>query len=699
MNHNIKTFVMALILTSCAHQKLAPYRPVRIITPEQLQADALNHHVELKIPYFEKTPNEIRESSRKALFKAERALNKIAQLTDEQISFETTLAEIDLIYWELSKVFSKFYFIMNTHPKKSMRNAAQKSFAAYEKWNIKNQYREDLYIIAQRLGEKELLLEGEEQKLYQETLRDYQRLGLHLPKQEQVKIQKIKNDLSELTRKFTQNKREWKEKISFSPADLTGIPQDQLAKYKKDRKGNYLVSPRVFSEISTIYKGADNEDVRRHAFSARHSVAKQKNLSLLKKIIVKRKELADLLGYKNWADFKTEVKMVKNSSQVFNFLQNLSQKIEDKFKQELLVLKSLKEKDSLKPVNLNSWDISYYNKKLLKEKYDLDTDKLRHFFTYQRSLNGVFAVYEHLFSINIYPVKGFYTWDPSVTLYAVYDQSTQKPLGLFYLDMFPREGKYSYFAQFDITPGRSKQRDRRPVVSLVCNFDPATDDAPSLLSLSHVETLFHEFGHVMHNILGQSQYAQHFGATVARDFVEAPSQMFEYFLKDKAILDSFAQNWRDPLKKIPEDFLKRYQKAQQATAGIGYKGQIAFGLLDMTLHSHPNPEALKDLQNFTNSILAKNYLPYPKESAFAASFTHLIGYDAGYYGYAWSDVIAADMASVFEKAPGKFLNQRVGRRLRDEVYSQGSSRDEALSVEKFLGRPYDSKAFLQNLGI
>jgi thimet oligopeptidase len=237
------------------------------------------------------------------------------------------------------------------------------------------------------------------------------------------------------------------------------------------------------------------------------------------------------------------------------------------------------------------------------------------------------------------------------------------------------------------------------VVSLVCNFPPPSPDAPSLLQHSDVETLFHEFGHAMHGILTRARFARFAGANVPRDFVEAPSQMLENWVWDKRVLDSFAADYRDPAKKIPPEILGQLKAAKFATYGSHYRRQLAFGLLDLTYHTQINAANAGDAVALGNRVLDEVFLPVPPATAMPAYFGHLMGYDAGYYGYAWADAIAADMATVFEQAPDGYFDTQAGRRLRDEVYAVGDSRDANVTIERFLGRPRSLEPFLKKIGV
>jgi thimet oligopeptidase len=274
----------------------------------------------------------------------------------------------------------------------------------------------------------------------------------------------------------------------------------------------------------------------------------------------------------------------------------------------------------------------------------------------------------------------------------VQDAASGAPMGAFYLDMFPREGKFNHFACFPQKLGGllADGSYDLPVAALLCNFPVPSADKPSLLTQDNVVTLFHEFGHVMHAMLSRSRFVGQTGFTVPRDFVEAPSQMLENWVWDKA----------DPSGKIPAETIAALVASRQATEGYATRRQLAYGLVDLSLHTVSAEQAAKmDIVAVTNATLARVTIAPPPDTAFVAYFGHLAGYDAGYYGYLWAKVMALDMASIFKAAPDGFLDAKVGRRLRDEVYGVGNTRDVAVSVEKFLGRPRSQDAYLEYVGI
>jgi len=316
-------------------------------------------------------------------------------------------------------------------------------------------------------------------------------------------------------------------------------------------------------------------------------------------------------------------------------------------------------------------------------------------------LDGMFNIYQSIFGLKFEKIAAPHKWIDDLQLYMVTDSSTGEPLGMFYLDMFPREGKFNHFAQFEIISGKllPDGKYQRPTVALLCNFTPPTADKPSLLTHQEVETLFHEFGHALHAIVTRAKYGRFAGTHVPGDFVEAPSQMLQNWVWDKKVLDTFAADYRDPSKKIPAEIIKKMNDAKLANAGVLYRRQFAFASLDLELHNQHAEDMPYDCVAISNPVLEKVFLPIDPSTTFVSYFGHLNGYDAGYYGYAWADAIAADMATVFEKAKNGYLDKQAGTKLRHEIYEPGDSRDAAVSIEKFLGRKQSIQPFLKKIGI
>ena len=534
-------------------------------------------------------------------------------------------------------------------------------------------------------------------------MRDYRRAGLALPPDKRKEVEELRKQLSNLGTDFEKNIVEVKAPVVFTKTELDGVP-DSFFSSPGVKTGDdaYTVMANVTWQFTTVEENARSEATRKKLYVIHDSLAKDTNVSVLNQMLTLRNKIALRLGYKSWADYQTETRMAKSGANAEKYINDLTAGIQPKFAAEISELGKMKTTETKDPAaKIYVWDWRYYTNQLKKQKYTVDAEALRVYFPFQKVLEGMFNIYQNIFGLKFEKISAPYKWIDDLQLYLVTDSATGEPLGMFYLDMFPREGKFNHFAEFDIIPGKllPDGKYQRPAVALLCNFPPPSADKPSLLSHQDVETLFHEFGHALHSIVTRAKYGRFSGTSVPRDFVEAPSQMLQNWVWDKKVLDTFAADYRDPSKKIPAETIDKMNDAKLASAGIFYRRQFAFAALDLALHD-PHPENQPyDCVATSNPILEKVFLPIDPSTTFVSYFGHLNGYDAGYYGYAWADAIAADMATVFEKSKQGYLDKQAGLRLRHEIYEQGDSRDVTVSIEKFLGRKQSVQPFLKNLGI
>src|SRR5436190_1184990 len=397
----------------------------------------------------------------------------------------------------------------------------------------------------------------------------------------------MRKELSRMTTDYESNITKAQKAVKFTRVELDGAPESFLEQIKTTND-EYIVMANITWHYLSVMDNAKRADTRKKLLIEHDNLAGAENIPLLEKILPLRDDIAKKLGYKTWADYQTEIKMVRNAATATDFLEKLKTGLQPKFDAELAEFRRLQIKETGDPNSqIQVWDWRYFSNQLKKERYNVDAEQLRVFFPYQHVLEGMFAIYQRIFDLKFDRVDAPYKWIGDLQLYAVSDAKTGEPLGLFYLDMFPREGKYNHFAQFGIIDGKLLPNGlyQRPVVALICNFPAPTKDHPSLMSHSDVETLFHEFGHAMHSILTRAKYSRFSGTSVPRDFVEAPSQMLENWVWDKKVLDSFAADYRDSSKKIPEDILAKLKEARLATEGTRYRRQLAFGLTDLALHT------------------------------------------------------------------------------------------------------------------
>ena len=671
-------------------------------TIEKFEERAYQYGVKLTIPDFPATADEVKAVTGIIIEELKQAGDEIAAVPDDQLTFENTFQAKDQAILMLYNKISPVYLSKNTSPDEALRQAASDAMKQFEEAEIEFNYREDIYKKLKAFSETDPILPPEDARLMKMTLTDYRRLGYDLPAEDRAKAEALKKKLTDLESDFTDNIRESNDSLVFTADELEGLNPSFLASIQTP-EGNYEIKPNVIGHIVQVYDYAKSEETRKKVYIARSSRAMDKNVPLLKEIITTRNELAKLLGYETWADYRLENRMAKNGATVASFLNNLSARLEPKFEAEKISLLKLKRQDTQNPeADLYCWDISYYEEMQNRISYQIDGEKLKQFFPYVKCLQGLFEVCETIYGIEITEIENPTLWDSNVSLYAVVDTATEKPLGLFYIDPFPREGKYNHFATFSVIDGAMLPNGvyQRPTSALVCNFQSPEGNQPSLLTYSEVETLFHEFGHCMHSLLTESRYHRFSGTSVPRDFVETPSQVLEYWLTDPEILHLFAADWKDQSIPLPDEWIQKLNEIDKAHSGIAYRRQIAFGLIDQTLHNKADiTETADHLMEVTNDIAARVAFPFPEGTAFVAAFGHLSGYDAGYYGYAWADVIAADFARQFEEAPDRYLDREVGMRLRKEVLEKGDSRDINESVRAFLGRDTEMDAFIDSLGL
>jgi thimet oligopeptidase len=667
----------------------------------EFQKRAAKFNSIISLPQFETSSNEIAASVQKTIANGNAALDRIGALDPKKVTFQNTIIALDDIGYQIGLTDNRLSVIKETSTNAVVRDTATEALKQLEEWSVGLDYREDVYRAVKAYADTKPKLKDEDAKLLYETVRDYRRAGLELPKPQRDEVERMRKDLSRLTTDYESNITKAEKKVKFTKAELEGVPEDFLQQIKTG-DDEYTVMANITFHYLAVMDNAKREDTRKRLITEHDNLARAENIPLLEKILPLRDNVAKKLGYKTWADYVTEVKMVKNAATAIDFLDQLKTGLQPKFDAELAEFRKIKVRETGDTnAQIQIWDWRYFSNQLKKEKYTVDAEQLRVFFPYQRVLEGMFNIYQSIFGVKFEAVEPPYKWIGDLQLYAVSDSKTDEPLGLFYLDMFPRTGKYNHFAQFGIIEGKllADGKYQRPTVALICNFPAPVNGKPSLLEHQEVETLFHEFGHAMHSILTRAKYARFSGTSVPRDFVEAPSQMLENWVWDKKVLDSFAADYRDPSKKIPAEILAKLKEARLATEGTRYRRQLSFGLMDLALHTQIHNDNAKEALPLSNKVLSDVFLPMVPDTAFVAYFGHLMHYDAGYYGYAWADAIAADMATVFEHAPNGYFDQSAGRRLRKEVYEVGDSRDVNISIEKFLGRKRSVEPFLERIGI
>jgi thimet oligopeptidase len=691
-------FFVVVFLTSVLSISAADMRTVDDFRDAAAKANAV-----LTVPDWEQTPDAVESMMKSAIAKGNRALDAIGAQDLKKATLKSTIVALDDLVYEATIAANRATIIKETNTDEKMRTAGENAVKVFQDWAVGIDYREDVYRAIKAFADTHPKLSGEDEKLLKETLRDCRRAGLSLDLESRKAVEDLRKRLAKLGTDFDTNIVSAKAPIVFTKAELDGVPDSFLsAPGVKTGDDAYTVMANVTWHYRTVMENAKSEATRKKLYIARYTLAKDTNVPVLNQMLALRNKIALRLGYKSWDDYQTEIKMAKTGDDAKRYIGDLVVGIQPKFASELAELQKMKADDTHDPkAKIDHWDWRYYDNQLVKQKYAIDKEALRNFFPFQKVLDGMFNIYQDIFGLKFYQIGTTQKWVDDLQLYVVTDSATGEPLGLFYLDMFPRDGKFNHFAQFEIIGGKllADGKYHRPTVALLCNFPPPSADKPSLMTHTDVETLFHEFGHALHSIVTRAKYGRFAGTHVPGDFVEAPSQMLQNWVWDKQVLDTFAADYRDPSKKIPAETIQKMNDAKLATAGVYYRRQFAFADVDLTLHDvHPSDKPY-DCVAMSNPVLQRVFLPIDQSTTFVTYFGHLNGYDAGYYGYAWADAIAADMATVFEKARNKYLDREAGLRLRHEIYEQGDSRDVSSSIEKFLGRRQSIQPFLKKLGI
>jgi len=658
------------------------------------------------LPEFEKTAQEVESAAAGAMTEANAIVAGVAALKPGEATFANCVVALDDAYFLVQNTLQRLDLLANVSPDENVRNQASASVVLLGGWQIDTTSRKDVYAVLRSYADTNPKLAGEDRRLLDDTLRTYQRNGLNLPDETRQQITALQKELAAQEALIQQNINAASADVVTVPAQqVRGIRENILAEYERDSQGNYVIPVGITYKNDLFMQFCPGEDARRTVFEARNSMAARANKAPMTDAVKKRAKIARLLGYASWADYRTETRMAGTAQHAIDFVQGLIYGLDPKFQAERDTLRRLKVSETgISTTRLEAWDVDYYQRILEETRYTLDMESLRKYFRYETVLNGMFRVFEKVFRLKIEYMSPPYVWSPKVQLVRISDAGTAEVLGYLYLDMFPRpdQGKYGHFAAFAVTKGKRLASGvyQRPTAALVCNFPEPSPDRPSLLAYDDVKTLFHEFGHALHEITTTAGYAAFSGMSVPVDFAEVPSQNLESWITDKRVLDQFAVNYQDPSDRIPAEVLSRIAEAKKAVIAHFYRRQLAFGKMDLLLHTKITPETDFDIIAYTNQVLAEVYLPFPEKSSNITTFVHLFGdYDAGYYGYAWADVIVADITSVFRDSPGGYMDAALGLRLRTEVYQPGNSRDVNESVVKFLGRPWNNKAFLKKLGI
>lgn len=636
---------------------------------------------------------EVTELCKASMEKAKKSLDQIAQVKESDRTVENTLLAFENTAAEMMNETTPLTFMGYVSTDKDVSAEGSDCEAAVGQFNIELGTRRDLYQAIEKAQTRNAL----EARLLKQTKEGFEQNGLKLSDEDLAKVRELKGKLSANENQFSTNLNADKTQVLFNAEELEGVPADYLADLKKDESGQLIVNTKE-SDYSLVMQSAVRAETRQKMMTGYFSRGGDVNTKLLSDSVQLRAQIAKLMGFKNWADYRTNGRMAENSQKVLGFLNGLKEKLAQSNAADFAKLLKFKQETVPAATSLDQWDVSYYSNQLQKRDYNLDKEKIREYFPADVVIAGMFQVYSKMLGVRFEQIKDANVWAENVQLYAIHDAADDHLIGHFYTDFFPRDGKYGHAAAFQVITGYQLKDGsyKLPVASIVANLTPPMNGKPSLLGHDDVETIFHEFGHIMHETLTKAQYASMSGASVAQDFVEAPSQMLENWVWDADILKSLSGHYLNHSEKLPNELLEKMIEVQSFNRGYQYTKQLLYALYDMTLHTQNEAvDVNKVYTDLYKQILGQEPLAGQQ---FPASFGHLMGgYDAGYYGYLWSEVYAQDMFTMF---PARDLTSpEVGGRYRKIILESGGTKDASELLVEFLGREPNSDAFFKKLGL
>jgi len=605
----------------------------------------------------------------------------------ESLTWDNTVGRLDEIVLELSVGGGFPYLMSHAHPDSKVREAGS---ACEPKMDA---FRTDLLLnprfanVIKRYASKNEPLQGVKGRLLKDLLRDFRRNGLELAPEQQARVREINSELTKLQQDFVENISKSVLKITVKPSQLAGLPDAFIEQRKPDEAGLVTLTTN-YPDYFPIVSYCDDRSVARDLTAKFDSRAAEANTPVLNRVLALRNEKAKLLGYQTWADYAIEPRMAQSSPAVRSFLDRLSKDLKEPAKKEYDQFAAEYRRLGHKVAGpIPNYERQYIEQKLRQRKFDYDSKKLSEYLEVTAVKNGIMSIAERLYGIEFVLQENAPKWHEDVQVYQVVDQGQK--LGKIYLDLHPRDNKYKHAAMFEIRPGKDLGNGEYlpPTAALVCNF-PKPGEVPALLAHTEVTTFFHEFGHALHHVLTRQPLASYAGTNTARDFVETPSQMFEEWAFRRESLDTFAKHHKTG-ELIPQDLYQALIKSRSFGRALHTERQVSLASLDFTFHTRPVP--FDTLAVFTEVMSKTQRFAYLPDTNFPATFGHLMGYDAGYYGYQWALVLAVDVLTRFEKEG--FMNPAVARAWRTEVLEQGAGEDENKLVERFLGRPHNLEAY------
>jgi thimet oligopeptidase len=588
---------------------------------------------------------------------------------------DLALSLFDDAFALLGNAAAQASLLRNVHPSAQAREAAERDEQEVDAAQTELSLDRGLYEALSRVDVSDA--DPATRWLVQKGLRDFRRAGVDRDDDTRARVQALREELVRIGQEFGRNVRDDAKEIRVDPSELAGLPEDWLRARPPGDDGKVRVTTDPTDYVPGV-TWAESAGLRERLWRLQRQRAHPKNLEVLSRMLSRRAELARLLGHPTWAAYATEDKMIGGEVQAAAFIERIADAAEARMRRDHADLLSRKQREVPGAGQVDPWDAAFYSERIKLERHGADARAARPYLEYGAVRDGILALTRRLFGIDYRRVEAPEAWHPDVEAFDVVEG--ERPLGRIWLDMHPREGKYKHFAQFTRVNGQAGRR--LPEGVLVCNF-PRPGEAPALLDLGEVRTLLHEFGHLLHHVLGgHTRWSAHSGVATEWDFVEAPSQLLEEWVRDPGVLRTFARHVETG-EPIPEELVRRLDEAEEFGKGLTVRQQTFYAAVSLELHRR-DPEGL-DTTALVAAMMGR-YTPFRhvEGTFFHESFGHLEGYSALYYTYMWSLVIAKDLFSVFQEEG--LLAPETSLRYRKAVLDPGGSRPAAALLRDFLGR-------------
>ncbi|KAG9944557.1 zincin, partial [Aureobasidium melanogenum] len=668
----------------------------------------------------------------------------LATVNPETATFSNVLLPLARNQNSVSRILPVLSFYEAVSTDEQLQDASTEAKKLFAEFEIEMNTHEGMFALVDAVVKKNEELEAEDKRFLERCHRNFLRNGLGVTAEKRERFKEIQKQLHQLASDFEKNLREGNKGIWFEEENLTGLPKDLVASLTRGtgEHEEKLLLPFGFPHVSTVLKYATNSETRRIYYTAMDNRC-PKNVNVFKEIMVLRQESAQLLGYANHAAFRIEDKMAKTPENVMSFLDDLHSRLSAEVKAEVDELKELKKQDlesrgEKSDGKMYLWDQPFYNRMMLEKESEIDRQQIAEFFPLETTVTGVLGIFSQLFGLVFEEVVGEgrdalsstgkgedLVWQEDVQIYAVWDDEQEGGsfVGYLYLDLYPREGKYGGMCNMNLQCGFEQGDGSRhyPATALICNLSKPTATKPSLLTHDQVLLFFHELGHGIHDLVARTKHSIFHGTATVDDFCEAPSQMLEFFCWIPKLLQllsnhytclspSYLKTWQkenpeetQPEKHIPLTTVEKLVQAKNVNGALFQSRLLHRSYFDMIVHQPSSLQEIKDMDvgeqwnklqgevSFLDTGVDYQGLGY-------SSFNAVIRvYDAGFYGYLYSRVYAADMFySVFKDDP---MNAEQGRRYRHTMLEKGASVDEMTTLVEFLEREPSADAFHKDLGL